>query len=192
MRLTRKYVKLTRVSPLKWYEKTVILFTKLIQKILGLKRTIIDEAIEMKLLPIYMKTFRKTSLATFDLECVEKPDEEQIGSKTIKLGVQSIVSIAFASNIQDDRPKVFIRQSSEPKMGYKMVEEFLLHVFKVHEKYIESIPDEIKSAADKLAQINDFGKFGKQKLKLLRVKRFFKKIYELPIYGFNSSKVTNP
>ena len=144
----------------------------------------------MKLLPIQMRTFRKVSLATFDLECVEKPVEEQIGTKTLKLGVQSIVSIAFASNVPDEQAKIFIRQSSEPEMGFKMVEQFLLHSFKVHKKYIESIPGDIKNAVDKLANINDFGKFGKQKLKLLRVKRFLKQIFELPIYGFNSSKVT--
>ena len=186
-----KFVKLKRVSPLKWYENSLDFVYKFIQKILGSKHTILDEAIEMKLLPMNMRTFRKVSLATFDLECVERPDEEQIGSKTIKLGVQSIVSIAFASNIPDDQAKIFIRQSSEPKMGYKMVEEFLLHSFKVHEKYLESIPEEIKTAANKLTQIDDFGKFGKRKLKLLRVKRFFKQIFELPMYGFNSSKVKN-
>ena len=128
-------------------------------------------------------------LATFDLECVETQANEQIGERTVKLGVQNLVSIAFASNLPNHAPIFYLRESSEPKMAYKMVQKFILDVFKAQELLVDKIPTELKTAIRTLQKQVTQQSFGKSKTQTYRFLRFLKKYTQLPIYGFNSSKV---
>lgn len=135
------------------------------------------------------KNYRKTFLATFDLECVETLTNEQIGDRTIKLGVQTLVSLAFASNLPNHEPIFYIRDSSEPEMAYKMVQKFILDVFKAQELLVDNIPIEIKKAIKILQKAVWSQSFSKNKTQTFRFLRFLKKYTQLPLYGFNSSKV---
>ena len=150
----------------------------------------LNELIETGILPSWFQNYRKTFLSTFDLECVEKLTHEQIGERTVKLGVQNLVSIAFASNLPGHEPIFYLRESSESEMAYKMVEKFVLDVFKAQELLIESLPKELLMAIKKLQKQTGSEKFGKAKTRAYQFLRFLRKYTQLPIYGFNSSKVT--
>ena len=155
----------------------------------GSKQSQLEQIIAEKLLPACFEKYRQTFLATFDLECVEKQTHEQIGEKTVKLGVQNLVSIAFASNLPNQKPIFYIRESSEPTMAYKMVEKFVLDVFKAQELLVDCLPVEFLNAIKKIEKHLKNQSFGMKKTKSFHHLRFLKKYTQLAVYGFNSSKV---
>ena len=157
----------------------------------GSKQDTLNDIIQAELLPQWFSNYRQPFLGTFDLECTEKCTEEAIGDKSTKLGVQNIVSIALASNLPNQKSSFFIRESSEPCMAYKMVQEFVIHAFKLYELYMDYLPVEIKRAIKKLEYKlkNTKTKFWKGKTKEYQQLKFLRKFATFPIYGFNSSKV---
>ena len=148
-----------------------------------------DEIIDNHILPSSFENYRKPFLATFDLECVEKLVHEQIGERTVKLGVQNLVSIAFATNLPNHQPVFYLRESSEVSKAYQMVEKFLFDVFKAHDLLLESLPSELKQAIKKIQEQVKNENFGKKKTRMYQFLRFLEKYTHLPVYGFNSSKV---
>ena len=145
--------------------------------------------IDAGILPSWFQNYRKTFLATFDLECVERLTHEQIGERTVKLGTQNLVSMAFASNLPNHDPVFYVRESSDPVMAYKMVEKFIFDIFKAQELLMDSLPRELTSTIKQMQKEISNQKFGKGKTRSYQFLRFLKKYTQLPLYGFNSSKV---
>ena len=99
--------------------------------------------------------------------------------------------MALASNLPNQESVFYLRESSEPKMVYKMVQDFLLHIFKLQELLMDYIPAEIKRAIKKIDYKlkNSKNKFWKGKTKDYQQLTLLRKFTTLPVYGFNSSKV---
>ena len=157
----------------------------------GCKQDTADEIIKSGLLPEWFSNFRQQYLGTFDLECTERISEEDIGSKTTQLGVQNIVSMALASNLPNQKSTFFLRKSSDPRMAFEMVKDFVLHSFKLYELFMDYLPVEIKRAIKKLEYKlkSSKKKFWIGKTKEYQHLRFLRKFTTFPMYGFNSSKV---
>ena len=185
-----KICKIETVVTTKQVQSNVVECFLILTKVkFGSRESVLHEIIDTGMLPSHFQTYRKTFLATFDLECVETLANEQIGDRTIKLGVQNIVSIAFASNLPNHEPIFYLRDSSEPEMAYKMVQRFILDVFKAQELLVDNIPIELKKVIKTLQKAVKTQSFSKSKTQTFRFLRFLKKYTQLPIYGFNSSKV---
>ena len=141
-------------------------------------------AIDHGILPIHFRNFRQKYLATFDLETLEQNPESFIEGQQ---AVHRVASIAMATNLPDTKNRFFIRDSSDPEDGQKMVDEFLDALFEWEEKYQEAMPDEIKEAYFSLADVEE-DVFNVNRTQKQQLKRFLKNYLQFPCYGFNSGK----
>ena len=144
----------------------------------------LEMAIDHGILPAHFRNFRQKYLATFDLETLEQDPESFVEGQQ---AVHKVASIALGSNLPGTTDRVFIRDSSEPEDGQKMVDDFLDALFELEQKYQEMIPDEIKEALHSLADVEE-NVFNVDRTQKQKLKRFLKNYHQLPVYGFNSGK----
>ena len=144
-------------------------------------------AIDHGILPAHFRNFRQKYLATFDLETLEQHPESFIEGQQ---AVHKVASIAIATNLPDTKNRFFMRDSSDPEDGQKMVDEFLDTLFEWEQKYQEAIPDEIKEAYFSLADVEE-DVFNVNRTQKQQLKRFLKNYLQFPCYGFNSGKHSN-
>ena len=111
-------------------------------------------------------------VTTFDIETLEKKENNNICLKLLSIGVASTLG----------ESKYFVRSSSDPKAAQKLVDEFMDYLCTLQEIKQSQIPDyvidEINSVDNELEQ--GFS------LKNMRKKKFLKKCTMLNIFGFNS------
>ena len=141
-------------------------------------------AIDHGILPVHFRNFRQKYLATFDLETLEQHPESFIEGQQ---AVHKVASLAIATNLPDTKNRFFMRDSSDPEDGQKMVDEFLDTLFEWEQKYQEVIPDEIKEAYFSLADVEE-DVFNVNRTQKQQLKRFLKNYLQFPCYGFNSGK----
>ena len=139
-------------------------------------------AISHGILPQSFKDYRQKYLATWDIETLESSTEDLT---SIQVAIQKIVSVGVASNLPNQSDKFFIRESSQPEDGQKLVDRFLDELFRLESCYYESIPDEIKEAKEILREVED-EVFSKDRTQRQVLKQFIENYFTLPIYGFNS------
>ena len=141
----------------------------------------LDMAISKGLIPNSFKDYRQKFLVTWDIETLEVETD----LTSIQQAVHKVASIAVASNLPLQHDKFFIRESSAPEHGQKLVDEFLDELFRLESCFYETIPDEIKQAREILRNVND-DTFSKERTQRQVLKRFIENYFNLPVYGFNS------
>ena len=142
----------------------------------------LSQAISHGILPSSFKDYRQKYLATWDIETLEASTE---GLTSIQQAIQRIASVAVASNLPNQSEEFFIRESSKPDDGQKLVDRFLDELFRLESCYYDSIPDEIKEAKEILREVED-DVFSKDRTQRQVLKRFIEDYFTLPVYGFNS------
>ena len=143
----------------------------------------LDMAIDAGLLPSEFKDYRQKFLASWDIETLEVETD----LTSIQQAVHKVVSIAVASNLPNQTDKFFVRDSSKPEDGQKLVDDFLDEVFRLEACYNKIIPSEIKQAKEALKEVED-QVFSKERTQKQKLKNFFNNYFTLPVYGFNSGK----
>ena len=142
----------------------------------------LSQAISHGILPATFKDYRQKYLVTWDIETLETTSEDLT---SIQMAIQKIASVAIASNLPNQTDEFFIRESSKPEDGQKLVDRFLDELFRLESCYYESIPDEIKEAKEILREVED-DVFSKDRTQRQVLKRFIEDYFTLPVYGFNS------
>ena len=151
----------------------------------------IDEIIGLKLLPESFRTYRETLIGVFDIETLQSSRETDDTNSLVYEAIQIPVSIGFDSNIPGIEARFFVRSSSDPDDGYKMVKEFLDYLQSAQEEYLKNIPKEILDAKEKLS-IMLKSKFCRTRAKLQSYDKLLKKLTQFNVFGYNSSRYDLP
>ena len=161
----------------------------IIQKCYGGAESPLELAVAMKLLPEEFLNYRQKYFVTWDIESLEEkpgPNDDSIVE-----ALQNVVSISISSNLPVE-DQYFVRKSSEPAAGVELIKNFIDHLFKLEEKFLELIPQEISQAIATLNERIISSQFSKTQLKQKSVLYYLKSCLTLPCYGFNSAKYDIP
>ena len=143
-----------------------------------------DYAIDAGILPKEFKKYRQQKLLCWDIETLETNENcDEPGQQAIL----KPLSIATSTNIPDEPDQFWVRKSSAPKDGQQLVDDFLDYLFKLENKYYETIPDEIRDA---LADLDDVesDKFGSDRTQKQKVKFYLQKYLTMCCYAFNGGE----
>ena len=121
--------------------------------------------------------------ACFDIETVEKQSDNGVEATL------EILSIGVASNINQYQSKYFVRDSSVPASGQKMVDDFMDYCFQLNQSYQELLPPGIAQeyAELELQLKNSFGKKTENQDAFVRRCQLKEQLI-FSLYGFNSQK----
>ena len=147
--------------------------------------------IKMKLLPESFKNYRQRLIGVFDIETLQTSIENDANTSLVYEAIQIPVSIGFDSNIPGVEPKFFVRSSSDPDDGYKMVQKYVDYLQFAQQEFIKHIPHEILEAKEKLSLMMK-QPFSKKKTKLQTFQKLLKRFTQLNIFGYNSSRFDIP
>ena len=147
-------------------------------------------------------TFRNYELAVWDLETFEeKSGLEAPSHGLVTEATLHLLSVAVGSNIQGVESKCWIRKSSAPEDGAKLIKNMVLFLKKLHKKREESLPKYIFEARDKIVAVCEKIKFHiimgdkSRNLEFCRLKSYLRaleRLTKLSVYGFNSSRFDCP
>ena len=146
------------------------------QKFYGSADSILDEIVDAGYLTDSFRTYRNTTLATFDIEVCQVQE-------TLKT-----ISIAVGSTL--DSVHYFERKSSDPEEYQKLVNEFMAYLLELQAEI--QVPEEIVNAIEKMDEEIELMENGLRKSNIIKMRSHLKKYTELNTYGFNSSKFDIP
>ena len=152
--------------------------------------------------PSEILTFRNYELAVWDIETVE----EKTGLEAPSHGLVSeatlhLLSLAVGTNIPGIETKCWLRKSSDPKDGQKLIRNLVLFLKKIHKKRHEKLPEYIFEAQEKIEVVLNKIKLHfalgdrSRNLEFCRLQsysRALERLTKLSVYGFNSSKFDCP
>ena len=170
------------ITHLKAHESTCTDQTKITSKQIALGNLDsknLNLLVDAELLPENFRDHRQKYHTTFDIETLEEIPEIE---DSCQQAILKVVSIACASNLPNQEERCFIRESTIQDL----VDRFLDHLFELEEIFHRSIPAEINSAIQSLADV-EMQKFSENRTKKQFLKRLLNNYTTLAVYGFNSS-----
>ena len=163
------------------------------QKSYGKDDSMMKSLVEDKLLPASLENYRHTWLATFDIEALETKISKNLTERTCIETNQYIVSIGVSTNLPGRKDRFFVRKSSAPQDGFRLVRDFVNYLFLLQKELEASLPPEIPLAISKLKEnFTPDNQWSDLKGKKNRQLRFLQKFTMLNVFGFNSSKYDLP
>ena len=163
------------------------------QRSYGDPDTLLQKTIQRGYLPKSFLNFRQQFLICFDIECLEEPDEDpDYVANTTTEARHRLVSIAFSTNIPDQRDVYIVRRSSDPQCEQEVINTFVDKLSALHDVYTEKyLPSEVFTAYENIT--NDLkSKFNSKNAELQSIKRFLDGYLKLPFFGFNACKFVFP
>ena len=139
--------------------------------------------------------YYQRDFATFDIETLGGPRNEQVTASTLIHDVQKVVTISVTNSLDDEsnQTRVFVRKSFSKDDYETLIREFMSHLESLQLKMVSRMPRKVLSSIVKLeASLDEFkqGQRNYSPLQVTNIRRalgYLKKMQILKVYGYNSS-----
>ena len=146
------------------------------QKMYGTAETKLDQIVDAGYLPESFRSYRNTTLGTFDAETCQVGD----AVKTISLAVGSTL----------DAVHYFERESSVAEDYQKLMDKFMQYLVQLLDKV--EVPEEIQDAIERMDEELKIMERSPKKSKIQTFRNHLRKYEQLHVFGFNSSRFDLP